>query len=89
VQGVLVGDRETMGPMEVADDIFCVRWQLLAGAQHEPDGAVFSAGVVGAGGAAQAGLKSGYCLGAAAGTISSPGANQTSYWRGRTPLAFS
>jgi len=35
VQGVLVGDRETMGLMEVADDIFWVRdWR-----RHGPDGA--------------------------------------------------
>jgi len=35
VQGVLVGDRETLGLMEVADDIFWVRdWR-----RHGPDGA--------------------------------------------------
>ena len=35
VQGVLVGDRETMGLMEVADDIFWVRdWRRHADAAN-------------------------------------------------------
>ncbi len=36
VQGVLVGDRETVGFLEIADDIFAVRdWRRLAGAVAE------------------------------------------------------
>ncbi len=42
VQGVLVGDRETMGLMEVADDIFWVRdWRRHGGVGQKP-GAGFS-----------------------------------------------
>ena len=38
VQGVLVGDRETLGLMEVADDIFWVRDWRRHGAGHDRPG---------------------------------------------------
>jgi uncharacterized protein with von Willebrand factor type A (vWA) domain len=39
VQGVLIGDRETIGLLELTDDIFWVRdWRRYGGAGAQPDG---------------------------------------------------
>jgi len=39
VQGVLIGDRETIGLLELADDVFWVRdWRRYGGATERPDG---------------------------------------------------